>query len=71
VRKKRKLSEGQEDAIQEGLRDWQEDVLLDAVYPGTTSISAETVLGNDVIEGLATCREWIHIQRCVAMYGGQ
>ena len=57
--KKRKLLEGQENAIREGLRDWWEDVLLDAMYPGTTSISAETVLGNDVIEGLATCGERI------------
>ena len=57
--KKRKLSEGQENAIREGLRDWREDVLLDVMYPGTTSISAETVLGNDVIESLATCGERI------------
>jgi hypothetical protein len=57
--KKRKLSEGQENAIREGLRDWREDVLLDAMYPGTSSISAETVLGNDVIEALATCGERI------------
>ncbi|KIM82705.1 hypothetical protein PILCRDRAFT_70219, partial [Piloderma croceum F 1598] len=57
--KKKKLSEGQEDAIREGLRDWREDVLLDTVYPDTTSILAETVLGNDVIEGLATCGECI------------
>ena len=33
--------------------------MLDAMYPCTTSILAETVLGNDVIEGLATCGEWI------------
>ena len=33
--------------------------MLDAMYPGTTSISAETVLGNDVIESLATCGERI------------
>jgi hypothetical protein len=40
--------------------------LLDTIYPGTTSILAETVLGNDVIEGLATCRERIdsHTEMC-------
>src|SRR5882762_9308408 len=64
--KKRKLSEDQEAAIREGLRDWWEEVLLDAMYPSTTSISAETVLGNDVIESLATCGERIdsHAEMC-------
>lgn len=40
------------DAIRTGLMNWREDYLLDAIYPGTTIISAGTVLGDDVIEQL-------------------
>jgi hypothetical protein len=57
--KKRKVSEEQESAIRNGLIAWQEDELLDKIYPGTSSISAETVLGDDVVEKLASCGERI------------
>ena len=60
--KKRKVSEEQESAIREGLIDWREDELLDKIYPGTSSISAQTVLGDDVIEKLASCGERIETQ---------
>ncbi|KAJ7796711.1 P-loop containing nucleoside triphosphate hydrolase protein [Mycena olivaceomarginata] len=39
-------------AIRTGLMDWREEYLLDAIYPGTTIISAGTVLGDAVIEQL-------------------
>lgn len=55
--KKRKLSEGDEQTIREELMDWREDVLLERIYPGTISILAETVLGDDVISKLASCGE--------------
>jgi hypothetical protein len=60
--KKRKVSEEQESAIRKGLVDWREDELLDKIYPGTCSISAQTVLGDDVIEKLASCGERIESQ---------
>jgi hypothetical protein len=57
--KKRKVPEEQENAIRTALIDWREDELLEKIYPGTTSVAAETVLGDDVIEKLATCGEHI------------
>lgn len=57
--KKRKLSEGDEQTIREELMDWREDVLLERIYPGTISILAETVLGDDVISKLASCGEQV------------
>lgn len=56
---KRKVSEEQESAICNDLIAWQEDELLDKIYPGTSSISEETVLGDDVIEKLASYGERI------------
>jgi hypothetical protein len=60
--KKRKVSEEQENAIREGLIEWREDELLDKIYPGTNSISAQTVLGDEVIDKLASCGERIETQ---------
>jgi hypothetical protein len=50
--RKRAMVEELAAAIRTGLLDWREDYLLDAIYPGTTTISAGTVLGDDVIEQL-------------------
>jgi hypothetical protein len=60
--KKRKVSEEQENAIRDGLIEWREDELLDKIYPGTSSISAQTVLGDDVIDKLASCGERVETQ---------
>jgi hypothetical protein len=60
--KKRKVSEEQESAIHAGLVEWREDELLDKIYPGTSSISAQMVLGDEVIDRLASCGEWIETQ---------
>ena len=60
--KKRKVSEEQENAIRDGLIEWREDELLDKIYPGTSSISAQTVLGDDVIDKLASCGECVETQ---------
>ncbi|KAJ7782132.1 hypothetical protein B0H14DRAFT_2630887 [Mycena olivaceomarginata] len=50
--RKKDMDEGLADLIRTGLMDWREDYLLDAIYLGTTIISAGTVLGDDVIEQL-------------------
>lgn len=34
---------------------WRDGELLDCFYPGTTSISGATLLGDDVIEKIASC----------------
>lgn len=57
--KKRKPLEQEEKTICDELVDWREDILLERMYPGTISISAETVLGDDVIAKLAGCGERI------------
>jgi hypothetical protein len=57
--KKRKVSEEQESAIRAGLVEWREDELLDKIYPETSSISAQMVLGDEVIDKLASCGERI------------
>jgi len=55
--KKRKLTPGFEDAIQNDLLQWREKELLDTFYGGTSIIAGSTLLGDDVIEKLATCGE--------------
>jgi hypothetical protein len=60
--KKWKVLEELMGVIHEGLTDWHEDELLDKIYPGTSSISAQTVLGDDVIDKLASCGEHIKTQ---------
>lgn len=39
--------------------DWREDVLLPKVYGSLTSLSGRTLLGDDVVDKLATCSEQI------------
>jgi len=57
--KKKRIPEKQEKAIRDQLHDWREEELLEMVYPGIVSISGATVLGNDVVEKIATCGERI------------
>jgi len=57
--KKRKVPKEQESAIRDGLVEWRDTELLESYYPGTSTISGETLLGDDVIEKLAGCGERI------------
>ena len=57
--KKRKLPPGFDDAIRKDLSQWRDNKLLEKFYGGTTILAGLTLLGNDVIEKLATCRECI------------
>jgi hypothetical protein len=57
--KKRKLSPGFDDAIRKDLSQWRDNELLDKFYGGTTILAGSTLLGDDVIEKLATCGERI------------
>ena len=57
--KKKKAPKAQEDAVRSGLEDWRDNVLVESYWPGTTSLSGQTILGDDVIERLATCGERI------------
>ena len=45
------------DAIRNDLSQWREKELLDNFYGGTSIIAGSTLLGDDVIEKLATCGE--------------
>lgn len=57
--KKKQIPEKQEKAIRNQLNDWREEELVELVYPGIVSISGATVLGDDVVEKIATCGERI------------
>lgn len=39
--------------------EWRETDLVERYWPGTTSLSGQTILGDDVVEKLATCGERI------------
>jgi hypothetical protein len=55
--KKKKVPKAQEEAVRNGLVDWRDDELVESYWPGTTSLSGQSILGDDVIEKLATCGE--------------
>ena len=57
--KKRKFSEEDEGRIRDCLLDWRDNTLLPKVYGPLTSLAGRTLLGDDVIEKLATCGEQI------------
>ncbi|EDR05878.1 uncharacterized protein LACBIDRAFT_302478 [Laccaria bicolor S238N-H82] len=57
--KKKQIPEKQEKAIRNQLNEWREEELVELVYPGIVSISGATVLGDDVVEKIATCGERI------------
>ena len=57
--KKKRIPEKQEKAIRDQLNDWREEELVEMAYPGVVSISGATVLGDDVVEKIATCGERI------------
>ncbi|KAJ7864340.1 P-loop containing nucleoside triphosphate hydrolase protein [Mycena leptocephala] len=55
-RRKKEMDKELANLIRVELMDWREGYLLDEIYPGTTIISAGTVLGDDVIEQLVKQR---------------
>jgi len=57
--KKWKLPPGFDDAIRKDLSQWRDNELLDKFYGGTTILTGSMLLGDDVIEKLATCGERI------------
>ena len=66
--KKRKLPPGFDDAIRKDLSHWHDNELLDKFYGGTTILVGLTLLGDDVIEKLATCGEHIETMEDFAQH---
>jgi hypothetical protein len=48
-----------ENAIRDDLCDWRDKELLEIFYPGISMISGATLLGDDIVQKLATCGERI------------
>ena len=55
--KKKQVAPTEVTKIREGLVEWRETDLLDKFYPGISSLSGQTILGDDVVEKIATCGE--------------
>jgi hypothetical protein len=66
--KKRKLLPGFDNAIWKDLSQWHENELLDRFYGGTSIIAGSTLLGDDVIEKLATCGERVETKEEFAQH---
>jgi hypothetical protein len=57
--KKKKVPKMLSDAVHTSLKVWRDTELINTVYPSTQIISGSVLLGDDVIEQLATCGERI------------
>lgn len=55
--KKKAVSPKQEGYIRNGLKNWRDETLVNAYYGTLTSFSGATIIGDDVIEKLASCGE--------------
>ncbi|KDR67869.1 hypothetical protein GALMADRAFT_79410, partial [Galerina marginata CBS 339.88] len=55
--KKKAVSEEEEKHVREELENWRDETLVDAYYGSLTSLSGATIIGDDIIEKLATCGE--------------
>lgn len=55
--KKKRILKKQEDTLRERLVEWRETVLIEFVYPGLSSMSGQTILGDDIVDKLAVCGE--------------
>lgn len=55
--KKKNTPKEQEDMLRNTLKEWRDTKLLDHLYPGLSSISGRTILGDDIIEKIACCGE--------------
>jgi hypothetical protein len=53
--RKKEMSKEPAKRVRSGPVDWRVNKLLDDIYPGTSIISGETLLGDDVIEKLVVC----------------
>jgi len=51
----------QEEAVLNGWVDWQDEKLVDSYWPGTTSLSGQNILRDDIVERLAMCGE--HLEK--------
>ena len=65
--KKRKVTDREQSYIHDRLTEWRDDTLVDEYYGPNTALSGRTILGDDIIEKLATCGERIwdysHLRR--------
>ena len=52
--KKKEMAKGLSEAIRNGLVEWRDGDLVDDIYPGTTTISGGTLLGDDVVQQLVS-----------------
>jgi len=55
--KKKAVPPEQEGYIHNKLKNWHDDTLVNAYYGALTSLSGATIIGDDVIEKLASCGE--------------
>ena len=46
------MAKGLLEAIRNGLVEWHDGDLVDDIYPGTTTISGGTLLGDDIVQQL-------------------
>ena len=55
--KKKTIRQDKENVIHEALMDWVDNDLVEEYYGVETTMSGRILLGNDIIEKLATCGE--------------
>jgi hypothetical protein len=56
------MSVALQEALRDNLKEWRDEELIDAIFPGTTSISGATLLSDDVILKLSTCGTRVETQ---------
>jgi hypothetical protein len=66
--KKKSLSEEEQGYIRNKLKIWRDNTLLNAFYGDLTSLSGATIIGDGVIEKLATCGERLETYSQVQRY---
>jgi hypothetical protein len=66
--KKRKLPSALPDAIRRDLSDWRDKELLEKVYGQTSLMTGSALLGDDVIEKLASCGERVETKEEFAQH---
>ena len=55
--KKKHVPKEQEDKLRNVLKEWRDTDLLEHLYPGLSSISGRTILGDDIVEKIVCCGE--------------
>lgn len=66
--KKKALSNEDQEFIRNHLKDWHDTTLVREYYGQLTGLSGRTILGNDVINKLATCGEQLEDYSQVQQY---